>query len=416
VTLTAAEPRPRLFAGWIVVGAAFVVLMTNAGLGFYGLAVYLEALTDEQGFSTASVSAATSVYLIAAGVTGRYVAHVIDRHDMRWPIGVGAVLCAVSLLLLGRVTEQWQVFVVYTVFGVGFAGAGLVPATTLVTRWFHRRRSVALSVASTGLSVGGLTLTVLASVLIDRHGLRAATPWLASLYVVLIGLVLPFIWPDPASRGVLPDGDPTPSGGADVVPALTGVRYERAVQSRFFWIATASFMCFMGAQVGAIAQLAKLGTERIDRATGALMVSAVALASVVARLIGGVLAARVPLGAMTATIAAGQAVAMAFLAVATGKGALIVAAAMFGATVGNLLMLQPLVIADAFGVRDYARVFSLNQLIVTVGVAGGPFLLGALHDSYSYRVAYLVAAGISVTGTLLLIAAGPVARVQREWS
>ncbi len=52
--------------------------------------------------------------------------------------------------LLGQVEERWQLYAVYAVFALGFAGAGLIPVTTVVTRWYHVRRSVALSVASTG--------------------------------------------------------------------------------------------------------------------------------------------------------------------------------------------------------------------------------------------------------------------------
>jgi predicted MFS family arabinose efflux permease len=99
---------------------------------------------------------------------------------------------------------------------------------------------------------------------------------------------------------------------------------------------------------------------------------------------------------------------------ATTRSALLGATVLFGATIGNLLMLQPLVVADAFGVRDYPRIFSLSQLIMTLGIAAGPFLLGALHDASGYRVAYLVAAGVSVTGSVILLAAGPVSKVKEE--
>ena len=85
---------------------------------------------------------------------------------------------------------------------------------------------------------------------------------------------------------------------------------------------------------------------------------------------------------------------------------------LFGATIGNLLMLQPLLIADVFGVLDYPRVFSLNQLIVSAGVAAGPFLLGYLHDANGYRLAYLVACVVSLVGSMLLLAAGSAERTR----
>ena len=65
----------------------------------------------------------------------------------------------------------------YATFAVGFAASGLVPATTVVTRWFHVKRAVALSVASTGLSVGGIVITPFAKRFIDEYGLATEWEW-----------------------------------------------------------------------------------------------------------------------------------------------------------------------------------------------------------------------------------------------
>ena len=137
-----------------MVTGCFIVLMTASGLGFYGLAVYLNAFSNEKGWALATISLATTLFFVVGGVIGVVVARIIAVYDVRYVILAGGVIGGVSLALLGRVEEQWQLFVDYAFFGVGFAAAGLVPATTVVTRWFHVRRSVALSVASTGLSVG----------------------------------------------------------------------------------------------------------------------------------------------------------------------------------------------------------------------------------------------------------------------
>ena len=44
-------------------------------------------------------------------------------------------------------------------------------------------------------------------------------------------------------------------------------------------------------------------------------------------------------------------------------------------------MLQPLLIAERFGVVDYPRIFSRSQFVMMVGTAGGPLLLGWLYDN-----------------------------------
>lgn len=411
-----AHPRPRVFAGWYVVAAAFVVLMTSAGLGFYGLSVYLEAITDEQGFSTSAASAATSIAFVVTGISGRFIGGIIGHRDVRQVVVFGGILGGLSLSAIGRVTEVWQAFIAYAVFGVAFACTAVVPCTTVVTRWFHRRRSLALSIASTGLSVGGLTLTKVASWLIDRDGLRSAMPWLGLLFAAIVIPAALALVPDPAQRGLRPDGDEADPAARTSALAL-GVTYATAVGSRFFRSMTAGFTLAMGAQVGAIAQMAKLATERTgSRSTGALALSVLALASVVARLGGGVVMHRLPMAEITAALAAVQGTSLILLSQAESEGALLACVALFGATVGNLLMLQPLVLAEAFGVRDYPRLFSLNQLIVTAGIASGPFLLGALRDASGYGLAYTVGGTLSIAGAAVMVTGGSVRTVQaRLW-
>ncbi len=410
-TDAAATPAPR-FDGWRVVAAVFLLFVTSAGLGFYGLAIYLEAITDEQGFSTSSVSLATSMFFLIAALVGRGIAGLVERGYTRRLVLAGAVISGLSLMVLGQVTEVWQLYLVYVVFAVGFALAGIIPGTTLVTRWFHVRRSLALAVASTGLSVGGLTLTQLASWLIDRQGIAGATPWLGGLFVVLAALSAVFMWSDPESRGQLPDGELRPRTTHPARATTMGASYEDAVTSRFFWTTTVGYFFAMSAQVGSIAHIANLGTDRVDRATGALAVLALALASVVFRLLGGVVASRAPLAPLTVGLAAVQGASLALLAESDSRAALLLAAFIFGTTVGNLLMLQALLVAEAFGVRAYARIFSLNQLIITVGVATGPFLLGALEDTISYRASFWVAGSLSVLAALVFAAGGSVNRAR----
>jgi MFS family permease len=71
-------------------------------------------------------------------------------------------------------------------------------------------------------------------------------------------------------------------------------------------------------------------------------------------------------------------------------------------------MLQPLLIAERFGVVDYPRIFSRSQFFTMFGVAGGPLLLGWLHDQAGgYRAPYLVAGVCSVAGAAVLVWGGP---------
>ncbi len=393
---------PDRFPGWQVVAAAFTVLTVSAGLGFYGLAVYLNAFSREQGWEVASISAATTVFFIVGGFVGLGIARVMARRDVRQIVVFGGVLGAVALAALGRASEPWHLYVLYGFFALGWACAGLVPATTVVTRWFHTRRAVALSVASTGLSVGGILITPFAKWLLDSQGLRAGTPWLGLIWVVgIIPITLWLLHPDPAAKGWEPDGRRVTAGSAPAV--MEGTPYSSAVRTRFFWAVTIGYVLILGSQVGAIQQLVKLMEERTDRASATLATTVLAATSVVARLIGGRIAPRVDLVRLTLTLALIQAASMVLVAVFDVRWMLFMAIILFGATVGNLLMLQPLIVADRFGVRDYPRIFSRSQFVTTFGTAGGPLLLGFLHDAAGgYDTSYVVAGVCSLTGAAIL--------------
>lgn len=395
------------FPGWRVVVACFIALTTTAGLGFYGLAVYLNTFSREKGWEVSSVSLATTIFFLVSGTSGLLVARLIGRYDARWVIAGGGVIGATALWLFGAVDEKWQLYLVYVLFAVGFSAAGLIPASTIVTRWFQTRRAYALSIASTGLSVGGIAITPWAKVLLDRQGIEAAAPWLALIW--LIGIIPVTVWllkPDPAAEGWHPDGERVEASA--VARVVDGEPYDSAVRSRFFLFVTVAYILTLGSQVGSIQQLVKLVEERTDKGAATLATTLLAATSVLARLVVGRIVDRVGTRRMAIVLFVGQGCSLVWLALADGKVVLLAGIVTLGLTIGNILMMQPLLVAERFGVRDYPRLFSRTQFYTTLGTAGGPFLLGWLRDNAGgYRTSYLIAAACTAVGVVVLRAAGP---------
>ena len=91
----------------------------------------------------------------------------------------------------------------------------------------------------------------------------------------------------------------------------------------------------------------------------------------------------------------------------TSTAGLLLASGAFGLTIGSFLMMQPLLLAEAFGTRSYARIYSVSTLCASVGVALGPLLLGWAHDlAGGYRGAYALGAVMSWLGCVALWGAG----------
>jgi MFS family permease len=373
-----------------------VMLCVSSGLGFYNLSVVLEALTSQRGLSVAAVSATTALYFVVSGVCGLAVARLIESFDPRWTILAGAALGATGILMLSRAASLERIYLAYLVFGAGFAGTSLVTGSTLVTRWFVRRRGMALATASTGLSLGGVLLTPLSARLIADRGLEGAGVVLAAAYFLgVVPVTMLVLRPSPRSMGLEPDGMPPPEPdeqmGAGTVPASRSFDVATAVRSPFFLLVSASYAFAMVSQVGALTHNFKMMSDRAGAGVATLSVSVISAASIAGRLAGGWVLTRMPLRRFALLMLAVQALSLASLALARGAGPLLFSAALFGSTMGNVLMLQTLLLAEAFGVENYARIYSIGNLLAVSGIAGGPVLVGLLHDYFGgYQAGFLL--------------------------
>jgi MFS family permease len=383
-------------------------MTTTAGLAFYNLPVLLDAFVAQRNFPVSIASSGTAIFFVATGVAGVIVGQFVDRVDPRYAIIGGAIMASFALLSVGWITEPWQLFAFYVVFGFAYGACGLIPTTTIVARWFNRRRALAMSISSTGLSLGGVVFTPLSALLILKFGLADAAPWIAAAF--FLGVVPVTIWivrQSPAAMGLKPDGEAAVEGTASRGDGPY-IPLREVWSSRFFISVTVGFMLALGAQVGGIAHLFRLANTRVDVETAATAVGLLAISSLIGRLVVGWVLTWVGSRAMALGLILFQTGTLVLLAFAEGRLFMLVAAALFGVNAGSMLMMQPLLLAEAFGVRDYARIYSISQLAGVVGYALGPALAGFLYEaSGGYTVAYLAIALGSFIGAIVFLFSGP---------
>ncbi len=415
--MTSSE-KEQVYYGWKIVAAILVLLTFTSGLSFYNHAIYLNALATKPAFDVSSASTAVSIFFLTGGVMGLWVAKWVQDYDPRICITAGAIISFVSLVALAYVSTVWQLFLVYALFGTGFSASSLIPATTLVTKWFQRRRAMALSVASTGLSLGGVILTPLSVLMVESLGFEIAVQLIGVMF--LFGVV-PVAWlylrVSPESMGQHIDGvkpeqtaDNVTSGTPEIVE--DGITFREARRGRFFWGVSCAYIFLMAAQVGGIAHQYGLARELLTEAQTAIAVAILPVFSIIGRLIGGWIVDQMSIRTFAIAMMLLQVLSLSILSGGFSIWTLYFGLAAFGTTVGNLLMLQPLLIAEAFGVKDYARIFSVSNLMSSWGTALGPAVLGFVYAASGelYDVPYLVAAGAGALGLCLFLMGGKILR------
>jgi len=412
------KEKEEVYYGWKIVAALLFLLTFTSGLSFYNHAIYLNALATQSNFDVSTASAAVSIFFLTGGVMGLFVARWVQEYDPRICITAGAIISFLSLSLLAYVSTVWQLFLVYAFFGTGFSASSLIPATTLVTKWFHRRRAIALSVASTGLSLGGVILTPLSAVMVESLGFEIAAPLIGVMF--LVGVV-PVAWMylrvSPESMGLHVDGDIPENFEENVTSDPShiiedGITFKEARRGKFFWGVSLAYIFLMAAQVGGIAHQYGLARELLTEAETAIAVAILPVFSIIGRLLGGWIVDRMSIRKFAISMMILQAASLSLLAGGFSVFTLCLGLAAFGASVGNLLMLQPLLIADAFGVKDYARIFSVSNLMSSWGTAMGPGVLGFVYATSSslYQLPYFAASAAGALGIVLFLMGGKIVR------
>ena len=332
-----------LHYGWVIVAAMFVVQTVSSGFGFYNMSVYITELAKLLGEPVASISFAVSLFFGVGGVAGIYVARIIDRYPIVYLMVAGAVGCGISLILMSLVQNLWQAYAVFALFGAANTSISLVVATTMVTRWFPGpNRSIALSVASTGLSMGGVVVTPFSAYLFNTFGIQASLPWLGVLFAALvIPIIITLVrWP--------------PSYQTSTPPVVDRQAYVAAVRSRFFVLLAAGYIFIMGAQVGGIAHLYNLVEGMSSYTQAAIAVQLLTVGSITGRVLGGWVMTRVPVRRYALANLLLQGTGLLVLSQADQVWLALLGAGLFGLSVGNLLMAQPLWLAEVF-TREWRR-------------------------------------------------------------
>jgi sugar phosphate permease len=248
--------------------------------------------------------------------------------------------------------------------------------------------------------------------------------------IYLVGVIpVSWIWlrPSPESMGLRIDGDvvddavdeegvPASDAANQDEPRLSssapiedGLSFREARATRFFWGVAPAYVFLLMAQVGGIAHQYGLARETLSESQTALAVAILPVMSIIGRLLGGWIVGKVAIKQFALFIMGLQILALVILASGTGVRGLCIGLALFGCTVGNILMLQPLLIAEAFGLREYARIFSVANLMSSWGTAAGPAVMGYVFalNNEQYQGAYLFAAAAAALGLILFASGGP---------
>jgi predicted MFS family arabinose efflux permease len=395
-----------IFYGWYVVACAFLLAVWAWGLGFYGLGIYLVSLQTAHGWSTSAISGAITTYYLIGAAFIAFVGAVMRRLGHAATVLAGISAMALGVTSLTVISELWQLYLALTVMAIGWSAMSGASINILVAPWFVERRGLALSLAFTGASCGGVLiapgLLVLFRLLGFEVGLRVAV---VVMLATLIPIASAVLRRRPEHFGLAPDADwrgPSASEARRARPPLRTLAY---------WTISIPFAAGLAAQVGFITHQVAFLTPLVGVAAAGLCLSLTALAAIVGRFILGSLVDRTdPRLAASANFLL-QAAGLALLVWRPSTAAVYAGCAVFGLGVGNVVSLPGMLVHRDFPLAQFAGVVSLVAAANQVAFAFAPTVLALLRDATG---AYTAALGLCIALQGLAAVVVLVGRRQRE--
>ncbi len=393
----------KVFYGWWIVGAAFIIGFFIAGSMFQSFTAFFEPIADEFGWSYAEVSLGFSLRGMALGLFAPLVGVLVDRWGPRRLIFFGAIAAASGVLLLSKVNSLAMYYTAFLLMAAGLSSCTLTVLMTAIANWFHAKIGLACGIVTCGFGFGGLLIPVIVR-LIDSFGWRSCLVILALVMLVLLLPLSFFFRHKPEQYGYMPDNQAYKQREFDISLKTAASNAEKPgmkelLTNRAFWHLAIAFTAFHMSLVSVVAHIMPyLSSINMTRTNASIIATAMPLISIIGSFTFGRLGDRLERKKVAALTYAMSGIGLICLALAStiSLWALAPFLLFYGIGYGGGNAMRPSLTSEVFGRESFGKVFGLmvgiNSLISSVG----PLLAGWTYDNLgSYQPIWFIYAGLA---------------------
>ena len=397
---TSIDETSARYDGWRIVVVCFLVATFGWGFGFYGQSVYVAELHRLHGWPASLISGGTTFFYLFGALLVAFVSEAIRRFGPRNCLVAGVLALAAAAVLIGQVTEPWQLYAADAMLAFGWAGTSLGIITNTLGLWFDHKRGMAISLALNGASFGGIIGVPLLAAAIGSLGFADA---MIAAAIVMVALMIPIIL---IFVGRPPIGSTAIAAVEADAPSATQIRSAAFRDAAFLTVAVA-FALVLFAQVGFIVHLISFLDPVIGRERAAIAVALLTAMAMAGRVLFSTVIDRLNQRLASAISFVSQAVALSIIINSRNDVVLIGCCALFGFSVGNLITLPSLIVQREFDPRAFGVLISLITAVNQVTYAFGPGIVGLLRDaSGSYSLPFYGCIGLELIAAVLIMTRG----------
>ena len=396
----------RIYYGWVVVAVFLVIGITLYGIHF-SFGVFFKSIEAEFNLTRTATSAIFSANLLLAGIFSFFFGWALDRYGPRRVVLLMVVFTGLSLVLTSQTNALWQLFITYSLLLALGTGPIYVVPMSAVSRWFDKKRGLALGLSSMGVGLGTMVMAPFATYLITNYNWQTAYLVIGLIAWVVAVPLTRLLKRDPREIGALPDGVKIGDAGSppetETSPP-TQHPFLSILQNRNFWVFASIWFLFAACIFLIVTHLVPhvtdIGFSPIEAAT---VLSLLGFASIPGRLLMGIASDRIGRKITFMVSMLLQAVAIAWLIWAQSLSSLYIFALVYGFFYSGFGPSGAALISDTFGVKNIGAVLGLMEIGFGIGAAIGSVVGGYIFDvNGNYTAAFIIAVVAMLVAILLV--------------
>ncbi|HEX2547114.1 MAG TPA: MFS transporter [Ramlibacter sp.] len=363
--------------------AMSLLLMTIGGSGMYAISVVLPRIQQDFGLARGDASLPYTLTMIGFGIGGILLGRLADRVGIMAVVMLGALGLGLGYIAAG-LAPGLALFGLSQGLLIGLLGtsATFAPLVADTSRWFDRRRGIALAICMSGNYTAGAFWPPVMQYFIDAVGWRQTYIGMGVFCIANMVPLALFLRRKPPVQPVV------------VLASAAGTASARPLGLHpnvlLGLLCVAGVSCCVAMSMPQVHIVAYCGDLGFGAARGAEMLSLMLGMGVLSRLVSGWISDRI--GGLRTLLLGSllQGVALFMFLPSDGLVSLYLVSGMFGLFQGGIVPSYALIVREYFPAQEAGARTGTVLMATLLGMALGGWMSGAVFDlTGSYRAAFL---------------------------
>lgn len=390
------------YFGWNIVAAASLLTLLTVGMRM-GVGPFFLPIAQDLGFSRSLLSGIVAIGMLCYGLAMPVAGLLVARRGTRFVLLLGTAIVVISIVWSVNAHSAASFFLSFGVLlSVGLGFTSPVALTPVLTRWFTRRRGMALFFLSTGSMAGIAIMTPVLTYAIQSTNWQATLLGFAAMFTAITVPLALFVIRDQAPEHTDLTAEQIARKTSKQRTAISeSLSFRQATRTRPFWqITMGLFACGFSMNLLGTHGMPMLMDHGFDATTSSLGIGTIGLVAIFSTLVLGRISDILPRRNILATIYLIRGLGFFALLMVGTHWELYLAAAIGGIVWAGSIAMSSAILADIYGVRIVGILYGCAYLGHQVGAMISSWLGGWGYETFG---THWIAFGSA--GVILLLAA-----------